>query len=345
MSVDRKKAFLTGITGQDGSYLCELLLKKGYEVHAIKRRASSINTDRIDHLYNNKNLHLYYGDLTDSSSLTSVLQTCKPDEIYNMGAMSHVRTSFDIPEYTGDTVGLGTVRLLSAVHLLHIEKEVRFYQASSSEMFGRVQETPQNERTPFYPCSPYACSKVYAHWTTINYREMYNMHASCGILFNHESPRRGETFVTRKVVQGAVRIAAKKQGILYLGNLEAVRDWGHAKDYMEAVWLMLQQDKPDDYVLATGHTHTVRELCEYTFAQLGMEIEWQGQDLDEKGFDKKTGKQLIGIQEVYYRPVEVDYLKGDAAKAREKLGWDPHYDFYKLIDEMVEFEKRAVGLT
>ena len=341
---DKKKAFLTGITGQDGSYLAEILLEKGYEVHAIKRRSSSFNTARIDHLFKNKNLFLYYSDLSDTSSILHILQTHKPDEIYNMAAMSHVRTSFDIPEYTGDIVGLGTVRLLEATRLLHIEKHIRFYQASSSEMYGNTPAIPQTESTPFYPCSPYACAKLYAHWTTINYREMHDMHASCGILFNHESPRRGETFVTRKVVQGAVNIAAGKQDVLYLGNLNAWRDWGHARDYMEAVWLILQQEKPDDYVIATGTMHTVRELCEYTFAQLDMELAWHGQGLQEKGIDKKTGKQLIGIKSIYYRPVELDRLQGDASKAKKKLGWKPRYDFYQLIDEMIAFEKKAVGL-
>lgn len=340
----RKKAFITGITGQDGSYLAELLLNKGYEVHAIKRRSSSFNTQRIDHLFGDKNLHLHYGDLSDSSSITNVLQIHKPDEIYNMAAMSHVRTSFEIPEYTGDITGLGTIRLLQCVHLLHIEKDVRFYQASSSEMYGRVQETPQTEKTPFYPCSPYACAKAYAHWTTINHREMYGMHASCGILFNHESPRRGETFVTRKVVRGAVRIAAGEQDKLYLGNLNAERDWGHARDYMEAVWLMMQQEEPDDYVIATGKFHSVRELCEYAFSRLGMELEWRGEGTEEQGIDKKTGRQLIGIKSVYYRPVEVDFLQGDASKAKEKLAWQPRCGFYQLIDEMIDSEKKELGL-
>lgn len=313
-----KKAFITGITGQDGSYLTELLLNKGYEVHGLIRRSSTFNTSRIDHLMNQFRLHLHYGDLTDSTNIARLLHKIQPDEIYNLGAQSHVRVSFDMPEYTGDVVGLGTLRLLEAVRESGLGKTVRFYQASSSEMYGKVQEIPQKETTPFWPRSPYGCAKVYSYWLTVNFRESYGLHASNGILFNHESPRRGETFVTRKVTKAAARIACGLQADLQLGNLEAKRDWGHAQDYVEAMWLMLQQDKPDDYVIATGETHSVRELCEVAFSLL---------DLDYKKY--------VTHHERYERPAEVDLLIGDATKARTKLGWKPTYTFKTLIESMV----------
>ncbi|OGY82051.1 MAG: GDP-mannose 4,6-dehydratase, partial [Candidatus Jacksonbacteria bacterium RIFOXYD2_FULL_43_21] len=318
-----KKALITGITGQDGSYLAELLLKKGYEVHGLIRRSSTFNTSRIDHLYQdphyaNVKLFLHYGDLTDGSNLNRILHRIKPDEIYNLGAQSHVRVSFDMPVFTTNVVALGTLRLLDAVR--DSGKKVKFYQAGSSEMFGKVRETPQTETTPFYPRSPYACAKVYAHWIAINYREAYNLFISNGILFNHESPRRGETFVTRKITRGLVRIKLGLEKKLYLGNLEAKRDWGYAKDYVEGMWLMLQQSKPDDFILATGETHTVREFVEEAASLLGIELVWSGQGLKECGVDKKTGKSIIEIDPRYFRPTEVDLLIGDASKAKKILG-------------------------
>ncbi|HCC50450.1 MAG TPA: GDP-mannose 4,6-dehydratase, partial [Candidatus Jacksonbacteria bacterium] len=333
-----KKALITGITGQDGSYLAELLLKKGYEVHGLIRRSSTFNTSRIDHLYQdphyaNVKLFLHYGDLTDGSNLNRILHRIKPDEIYNLGAQSHVRVSFDMPVFTTNVVALGTLRLLDAVR--DSGKKVKFYQAGSSEMFGKVRETPQTETTPFYPRSPYACAKVYAHWIAINYREAYNLFISNGILFNHESPRRGETFVTRKITRGLVRIKLGLEKKLYLGNLEAKRDWGYAKDYVEGMWLMLQQSKPDDFILATGETHTVREFVEEAASLLGIELVWSGQGLKECGVDKKTGKSIIEIDPRYFRPTEVDLLIGDASKAKKILGWQPRVKFKQLTKIMV----------
>ena len=336
-----KKALITGITGQDGSYLAELLLEKGYEVHGMKRRASSFNTSRIDHLYQdihteNLKFKLHYGDLTDSTNLIRLIQEIQPDEIYNLAAQSHVKVSFDCPEYTANADGLGTLRLLEAIRILGLEKKTKLYQASTSELFGLVQETPQKETTPFYPRSPYACAKIYGYWITVNYREAYNIFACNGILFNHESPRRGETFVTRKITRAAVRIKLGMEEKLYLGNLSSKRDWGHAKDYVEGMWRVLQQDKPEDFVLATGVTTTIRDFCEMTFKELGIELEWCGEGVDEKGIDKKTGDIIIEVDPRYFRPTEVDLLLGDATKAREKLGWVPKYDLPALIKEMVE---------
>ena len=337
-----RKALITGITGQDGSYLAELLLEKGYEVHGIIRRSSSFNTERIDHLYRDRHekgvkLFLHYGDLTDSSNISRILEEIKPDEIYNLGAQSHVRVSFDLPEYTADADGLGTLRLLDAIRDKGMD--VKFYQAGSSEMFGKVLETPQKETTPFYPRSPYACAKVYAHNISVNYRESYNMYVCNGILFNHESPRRGGTFVTKKIVDAFRNIKDGKQEKLYLGNLEAKRDWGYAKDYVEAMWLMLQQKAPDDYVVATGETHSVREFVEEAAPYFDFEIEWQGSGMEEKGIDKKTGKTIIEIDEKYFRPAEVDLLLGDASKAKEKLNWEPKTKFKELVKIMCEIEK------
>lgn len=336
-----KVALITGITGQDGSYLAELLLEKGYEVHGMKRRASSFNTDRIDHLYqdihkNNLKFKLHYGDLTDSTNIIRLVQEIQPDEIYNLAAQSHVKVSFDSPEYTANADGIGTLRILEAIRILGLEKKTKFYQASTSELYGLVQETPQKETTPFYPRSPYACAKIYGYWITVNYRESYGMYACNGILFNHESPRRGETFVTRKITRAAVRIKLGMEDTLYLGNIDAKRDWGHAKDYVEGMWMMLQQENPEDFVLATGVTTTIREFCEMTFSKLGMDIVWQGKGIDEKGIDKKTGKILIEIDPRYFRPAEVDLLLGDATKAQKKLGWKPKYDLKMLVDEMVD---------
>ncbi|MEK7636831.1 MAG: GDP-mannose 4,6-dehydratase [Patescibacteria group bacterium] len=334
-----KKALITGITGQDGSYLAELLLEKGYEVHGIVRRSSTFNTGRLDNIYQDphapdRHLILHYGDLTDSSNLFRIIEKANPDEIYNLGAQSHVRVSFDMPEYTGDADGLGVTRLLEAIRETRVK--TKFYQASSSEMFGKVRETPQTELTPFYPRSPYGVAKVYAYWMTVNFRESYNLFACNGILFNHESPRRGETFVTRKITQGLSRIKTGKQDVLYLGNLDAKRDWGYAKDYVEAMWLMLQQPKPDDYVIATGETHSVREFVEEAGRHLGMDILWRGEGINEEGFDKKTGKTIIKIDPKYFRPAEVDLLIGDPAKAKKKLGWTPKMTFQDLVKLMVE---------
>ena len=334
-----KKALITGITGQDGSYLAELLLEKGYQVHGIIRRSSSFNTGRIDHLYQdphkeNVNLFLHYGDLSDSSSLNKLIREIKPDEVYNLGAQSHVKVSFDIPEYTGDITGIGTLRLLEAVR--QENPTAKFYQASSSEMFGKVQEIPQKETTPFYPRSPYGAAKMYSYWITVNYRESYGMHTSNGILFNHESPRRGETFVTRKITKGLSRIKLGKEQKLYLGNLDAKRDWGYAKDYVEGMWLMLQQTTGDDYVLAMNETHTVREFCELAAKELDIDLIWEGTGAEEKGIDQKTGQTIIEIDPKYFRPAEVDLLIGDATKAQQQLGWQPKTNFHQLVQAMVQ---------
>jgi len=336
-----KKALITGITGQDGSYLADLLLEKGYEVHGMKRRSSSFNTSRIDHLYQDTHkkdlkFKLHYGDLTDSTNLIRLIQEIQPDEIYNLAAQSHVKVSFDCPEYTANVDGLGTLRILEAIRICKLEKKTKFYQASTSELYGLVQETPQKETTPFYPRSPYACAKIYGYWITVNYREAYDMFACNGILFNHESPRRGETFVTRKITRSAVRIKLGMEEKLYLGNLDSKRDWGHAKDYVEGMWLVLQQDKPEDFVLATGVTTTIRDFCEMTFKELGIELEWQGEGIDEKGIDKATGEVIIEVDPRYFRPTEVDLLLGDATKAQQKLGWKPKYDLPMLVKEMVK---------
>jgi len=337
-----KKAIITGITGQDGAYLAELLLSKGYEVHGIKRRASSFNTDRIDHLFKplepnhiHPNIKLHYGDLVDSTNLIRIIQQVQPDEIYNLGAMSHVHVSFQTPEYTADVDGIGTLRLLEAIRILGLENKTKIYQASTSELYGLVQETPQRETTPFYPRSPYACAKLYGYWITVNYREAYNMYACNGILFNHESPIRGETFVTRKITRAAARIKLGLQEKLMLGNLDSKRDWGHAKDYVEAMWLMLQQDKAEDFVIATGVTNTVREFCRLAFAELGIELDFRGEGVNEVAIDKSNGKTVIGIDPRYFRPTEVDLLVGDASKAKTKLGWKPKYDLASLVKEMV----------
>ena len=327
-----KKALITGITGQDGSYLAELLLEKGYEVHGIIRRSSSINTDRIDHIY--QNIKLHYGDLTDSTNIVRVIQLVQPDEIYNLGAQSHVKVSFEMPEYTADVDAMGTLRVLEAVRLLGMEDRVRIYQASTSELYGLVQETPQKETTPFYPRSPYGVAKLYGYWITKNYREAYGMYACTGILFNHESPRRGETFVTRKITQALSKISVGLQDCLYLGNLNAKRDWGHAKDFVEAMWLMLQQDEPEDFVIATGVQYSVREFVEEAAPYFGMKIAWMGEGLNEIGYDLNTKKTVIKIDSKYFRPAEVETLLGDASKAKEKLGWEPKISFKKLVEDM-----------
>jgi len=336
-----KKALITGITGQDGAYLAEFLLNKGYEVHGIKRRSSSLNTERIDHLYENpqkmkRRFVLHYGDLSDSMSLVRVIQEVKPEEIYNLGAQSHVAVSFETPEYTADTVGLGALRVLEAIRITGLEKKTRFYQASTSELYGKVKETPQNETTPFNPRSPYAVSKLYAYWITVNYREAYDMYACNGILFNHESPIRGETFVTRKITRAMARISEGVQETLYIGNLNAKRDWGHAKDYIEMQWLMLQQDEPDDYCIATGLQFSVREFIEYSWKYLGKSIKWVGKGVDEKGYDEETGNIIVVVDPRYFRPTEVETLLGDATKAKEKLGWEPQYTFKEMVHEMME---------
>ena len=327
-----KVALITGITGQDGSYLAELLLELKYEVHGIVRRSSLINTHRIDKIYND--IHLHYGDLTDATNMISVIQKIQPDEIYNLGAQSHVKVSFELPEYTGQVDGLGTLRVLEAVRLLGMEKKTRIYQASTSELYGLVQATPQTETTPFYPRSPYGVAKLYGYWIIKNYREAYNMHCSSGILFNHESPRRGETFVTRKITQGLSRISVGLQDCLYLGNLDAKRDWGHAKDFVEAMYLMLQQDEPDDYVIATGEQHSVREFVEEAAPIFGMKIEWMGEGLDEVGYDWNTKRTIIRVKDRYFRPAEVESLLGDPTKAKEKLGWEPTTTFKQLVEDM-----------
>jgi GDPmannose 4,6-dehydratase len=334
-----KKALITGITGQDGSYLAELLLAKGYQVHGIKRRTSMFNTARIDHLYQDphtehQKLLLHYGDLTDTSSLIHVLQLVQPDELYNLAAQSHVMVSFEEPEYTANSDGIGTLRLLEAIRTLGLVEKTRFYQASTSEMFGLVQETPQRETTPFYPRSPYGVAKLYAYWITVNYRESYGIHASNGILFNHESPRRGETFVTRKITRALARIKVGLQDRLYLGNLDAKRDWGHARDYVEMMWLMLQQDQPKDYVIATGHQYSVREFVERAAERLGIGLQWKGEGVDEQGLDAE-GRAIVAVDPRYFRPAEVETLLGDASKARSDLGWEPRTSFPELVSEMV----------
>ena len=329
-----KTALITGITGQDGSYLAELLIEKGYMVHGIVRRASLINTHRIDHIFDHPQMKLHYGDLTDAGNLVHVIQKCKPDEIYNLAAQNHVKVSFELPEYTGNVDGLGTLRILEAVRILEMEDKVRIYQASTSELYGLVQEVPQKETTPFYPRSPYGVAKLYAYWITKNYRESYGMYACTGILFNHESPRRGETFVTRKITRGLSKISCGLQDVLYLGNLNAKRDWGHAKDYAEAMWLMLQQDSPEDYVIATGQQYSVREFVEKSADYFGMDIEWQGEGLEEIGIDKSTGRVVIRVDDKYFRPAEVESLLGDATKAKEQLGWEPKISFDELVEDM-----------
>jgi len=344
-----KKALITGVTGQDGAYLTELLLGKGYEVHGIKRRSSLLNTDRIDHLYQdphekNVKFKLHYGDLSDSTNLIRIIQQVQPDEIYNLGAMSHVKVSFDTPEYTANADGIGTLRLLEAIRILGLEKKTKIYQASTSELYGLVQAVPQSETTPFYPRSPYAVAKMYAYWITVNYREAYGIYACNGILFNHESPLRGETFVTRKITRAVAKISAGLQDCLYLGNLDAQRDWGHAKDYVEAMYLILQQETPEDYVIATGVTTRVREFVRIAFREVGIEVEFKGKGVDEKGYviscsnpeyQLETGKQVVAVDSTYFRPTEVDLLIGDPTKSKTKLGWAPKYDLAMLVKEMV----------
>lgn len=328
-----KKAFISGITGQDGSYLSELLLSKGYEVHGMIRRASNFNTYRVDELYDNPNFKLHYGDLSDSSSLNNLMRSIQPDEVYNLGAQSHVKVSFETPEYTADIDALGTLRLLEAIK--NNCPKARYYQASSSEMYGKVEETPQKETTRFHPRSPYGVAKVFAFYITLNYRESYDMFCCNGVLFNHESPRRGRTFVTRKITRALADIKLGKQDVLVLGNMDAKRDWGHAKDYVEAMWLMLQQDKPDDYVIATGETHSVREFVELAAKEIGFDLEWKGKGLSEIGIDKKTGKAIVRVDEKYFRPAEVDLLLGDPSKANKILNWKPKYSFEDLVKEMI----------
>lgn len=345
----QKVALITGVTGQDGSYLAEFLLRRGYEVHGIKRRSSSFNTGRIDHIYRDPHtkglpFYLHYGDLTDSTNLIRIIQDVQPDEIYNLGAQSHVQVSFEAPEYTANSDALGVLRILEAIRILGLVEKTKFYQASTSELYGKVQEVPQSEKTPFYPRSPYGVAKLYAYWITVNYREAYGMYAVNGILFNHESPVRGETFVTRKITRAAVRIAAGLQEKTYLGNLEAKRDWGHAKDYIEGMYLMLQQETPEDLVLATGQTHSVRELCECAFRHAGITLEWIGEGIDEKGINAANGETIIEIDPRYFRPTEVDLLIGDATRAHEKLGWSPRYTFYELIEEMVREDQEKINL-
>ena len=363
-----KKALITGITGQDGAYLAEFLINKGYKVHGIKRRSSLFNTQRIDHLYQDphekdRRFILHYGDLTDASNLIRIVQDVQPDEIYNLAAQSHVKVSFEAPEYTANADALGTLRLLEAIRILRLDQKTRFYQASTSELYGKVHEIPQSEKTPFYPRSPYGCAKLYGYWITVNYREAYGIFASNGILFNHESPFRGETFVTRKITRTAARIALGLENRLYLGNLDAKRDWGHAKDFVKAQWLILQQDEPDDYVIATGEQHTVREFCDDTFAALGITIEWVGEGIQEKGivddlnpsflirkyarYDPlktlRKGQILVSVDARYFRPTEVDTLLGDPSKARRKLGWEPEIPFKEMIQEMVAHDLEAVA--
>ncbi|WP_195909485.1 GDP-mannose 4,6-dehydratase [Rhizobium tubonense] len=340
-----KKVLITGVTGQDGSYLAELLLNKGYEVHGIKRRSSLFNTDRIDHLYvdpheSNRRFILHHGDLTDSTSLIRIIQAVQPDEIYNLAAQSHVAVSFEEPEYTANSDALGALRILEAIRILGLEKKTRFYQASTSELYGLVQETPQKETTPFYPRSPYAVAKLYAYWITVNYREAYGIYACNGILFNHESPVRGETFVTRKITRALARIKLGLQDCLHLGNLDAKRDWGHAKDYVEMQWLMLQQQEPEDFVIATGIQYSVREFVDAAAKEIGIEIRWTGKGVDEKGFDAK-GKCIVAVDPRYFRPAEVETLLGDASKAKEKLGWTPKITFSELVSEMMREDLKA----
>jgi GDPmannose 4,6-dehydratase len=340
-------ALITGMTGQDGSYLAELLLEKGYVVHGVKRRASSFNTARVDHLYVDPHVadarfFLHYGDLTDATNLIRILAETRPDEVYNLGAQSHVQVSFETPEYTANADGLGVMRLLEAIRILGMEKTTRFYQASTSELYGKVQAVPQDETTPFYPRSPYGVAKLYAYWITVNYREAYGLHASNGILFNHESPRRGETFVTRKITRAAAAIHCGLQDLLWLGNLDARRDWGHARDYVEGMWRILQQDSPDDYVLATGETHSVRAFAEMAFAEVGIRLEWSGRDVEETGRCAATGRELVRVDPRYFRPAEVDLLVGDAAKARRVLGWTPTVTLRELVAEMVRADLAAI---
>ena len=337
----RKKALITGITGQDGAYLAEFLLDKGYTVHGIKRRASSFNTGRIDHLYKDphetdRKLILHYGDLSDPTNLIRIIQQVRPDEIYNLGAQSHVAVSFETPEYTADTVGLGALRILEAIRICGLEKKTRYYQASTSELYGKVQETPQNETTPFSPRSPYAAAKLYAYWITVNYREAYNIYACNGILFNHESPIRGETFVTRKITRALARIIVGLQDCLYLGNLDAKRDWGHARDYVEMQWLMLQQDEPDDFCIATGVQHTVRDFVNFAWGHVGKIIRWEGEGTKEKGYDRETDKLIVSVDPRYFRSTEVETLLGDPTKARETLGWVPKISLDEMVHEMME---------
>ena len=329
-----KVALITGITGQDGSYLAELLLEKGYQVHGIVRRSSLINTHRIDHIYNHPMMKLHYGDLTDSTNLIGVIQKIKPNEIYNLGAQSHVKVSFEIPEYTGQVDALGTLRVLEAVKLLGMEKEVRIYQASTSELYGKVQEVPQKETTPFHPRSPYGVAKLYGYWIVKNYRESYGMYACSGILFNHESPRRGETFVTRKITRGLKAISEGREKVLYLGNLDAKRDWGHAKDYVEAMWLMLQQENPDDYVIATGKQYSVRDFINSAAPYFGFDLQWHSNGIDEIAIDKNTKNTIIAVDPKYFRPAEVETLLGDPTKAKENLGWSPNVNFSQLVEDM-----------
>ncbi len=344
-----KTALITGITGQDGAYLAEFLLNKGYIVHGIKRRSSSFNTQRIDHLYKdpherNVNFFMHYGDLTDSTNLIRIVQEVKPDEIYNLAAQSHVQVSFETPEYTANSDGIGPLRLLEAIRILGLEKKTKFYQASTSELYGKVQEIPQSETTPFYPRSPYGAAKLYAYWVTVNYREAYGMFACNGILFNHESPIRGETFVTRKITMAVAKIKNGLQEKLYLGNLDAKRDWGFAGDYVEAMWLMLQQDVPDDFVIATGKMHSVREFVELAFGEVGIDIEWRGEGVDEVGIDAATGDALVEIDPRYYRPTEVELLLGDPTKAREKLGWEAKVGLRELVKMMVEGDMLTIDI-
>jgi GDPmannose 4,6-dehydratase len=345
-NTDKKVALITGVTGQDGAYLAELLLGKGYIVHGVKRRASLFNTDRIDHLYqdphvDNKNFILHYGDLTDSTNLIRIIQQTQPDEIYNLAAMSHVAVSFETPEYTANADGLGTLRILEAIRILGLEKKTKFYQASTSELYGLVQETPQKETTPFYPRSPYAVAKMYAYWITVNYREAYGIYACNGILFNHESPIRGETFVTRKITRALARIKLNLQDCLYLGNMDSLRDWGHAKDYVEMQWLMLQQDKPEDFVIATGVQYSVRDFVNTAAKELGISVRWQGTGVDEKGYDDATGKCIVQVDPRYFRPTEVETLLGDPTKAKQKLGWTPKITFHELVAEMVREDLKS----
>lgn len=352
-----KIALITGVTGQDGAYLAEFLLQKGYFVHGIKRRSSSFNTERIDHLYqdihvNNQNFRLHYGDLTDATNLIRLIQEIQPDEIYNLGAMSHVQVSFEIPEYTANADGLGTLKILEAIRILKMEQKVKFYQASTSELYGKVQDVPQNEKTPFYPRSPYAIAKLYAYWTTVNYREAYGFFAANGILFNHESPVRGETFVTRKITRGIARIAHGLESKIYLGNLDAQRDWGHAKDYVRMMWMILQANEPEDWVIATGKTTSVRDFVKIAFKEIGVEIEFKGEGIDEKAFvtniensnfNIELGQEVISIDKRYFRPTEVDLLIGDASKARIKLNWEPEFSLEELIQEMVQADLKNVS--
>jgi GDPmannose 4,6-dehydratase len=335
-----KKALITGVTGQDGAYLAEFLLGKGYEVHGVKRRASLFNTDRVDHLYQDphdagRRFFLHYGDLTDTANLIRIIQEVRPDEIYNLAAQSHVKVSFETPEYTANVDALGALRLLEAIRILGLEKTTRFYQASTSELYGKVQETPQRETTPFYPRSPYACAKLFAYWITVNYREAYGMYACNGILFNHESPLRGETFVTRKITRALARIHVGQQDCLFLGNLGARRDWGHARDYVEMQWLMLQQDEPEDFVIATGRQHSVRDFVTFAAAELGMAIEWRGDGVEEKGVNPANGRVVVAVDPRYFRPTEVETLLGDPSRARERLGWEPRITFEDMVREMV----------